>query len=39
MNDADRHRFHLFTCVGDRSERTVDVIYEMRAALGREGIG
>lgn len=38
MSDADRHRFHRFTCEGDRSKRTIDVIYEMRAALGREGV-
>jgi hypothetical protein len=38
MNDADRHRFHKFTCENDRSERTIDVIYQMRAALNREGV-
>lgn len=38
MNDADRHRFHQFTCQQDRSQRTLDVIYEMRAALNREGV-
>jgi hypothetical protein len=38
MSDADRHRFHRFTCEGDRSERTIDVIYEMRAAINREGL-
>lgn len=38
MPDDHRHRFHRFTCEGDRSERTIDVIYEMRAALNREGL-
>lgn len=38
MSDADRHRFHRFTCEGDRTERTIEVIYQMRAALNREGV-
>jgi hypothetical protein len=38
MNDGQRHRFHKFTCEDDRDPRTVEVIYQMRAALHREGM-
>jgi hypothetical protein len=36
MNDGERHRLHRFTCEGDRSVGTIEVIYMMRAAINRE---
>jgi hypothetical protein len=38
MSDSQRHRFHKFTCEDDKSSATIEVIYQMRAALNREGV-
>ena len=33
LTDGQRHRFHLFTCEGDRSPETLAVIELLKAAL------
>lgn len=38
MDDGRRHRFHKFTCEGDREPRTLVVIYEFRLQLAKRGI-